>query len=667
MKSQKLARLLPVLAGLGLLYGSPNELIAQTTYTYNGSAWSDGLGTVSGPALGSSNSLVLNAGSFSIGSVYSTATGSVIGNSYNPGQTFTATASGSIQSISVRKLQTGNSGLTFILKIYSSVGGTLLKSVSFSTTSDYIQTIDLGTPLAVTAGTEYYFYIDNNGNPWSFQWARAGGNPYSGGTFVNDGTVDSWFDFWFIAKYVSELQDVTVSNGATLNVPIGSLLAHGDLVVDGSVNLSASSTGYSQLKVDGTVSGTGSVVQNMYVSGTGYHALASSMSGGFGTTSASTGGLYSYNASTGAYDFSPSLSAAGMGYFGLLGTGGFVSGAGTFSVSGTPNTSHTHSLGYASTVASGGSGNGWNLVGNPYTCALDWTAVTKSSGVNNAFYIWNPAISTYDYYVSGVTAPTGTYAGSSIASPYVAPLQAFWVQTTSAGQTLTSTMATAGTVAASPSYYKTLADQLILLVREVGDSSKADALWIKDVASSSSGFDASEDAWKMGNYGGQPSLSIASLDGLMAVNALPVGAGTTVDVQFSAPVAGRKYAMELQVPQGEFNVLLEDRATGTFTDLTTSGYSFTDGVCDGPRFALHLATTALETSNQELGMWSFVGAEGILLHGAPAGTVVQLLSVDGRVLDRAVATEGATRLAKPVAQGMYLLRCAEQTLKILVP
>lgn len=293
--------------------------------------------------------------------------------------------------------------------------------------------------------------------------------------------------------------------------------------------------------------------------------------------------------------------------------------------------------------------------------------MTKSSGVNNAFYIWNPATSTYDYYVSGVTAPTGTYAGSSISSPYIAPLQAFWVQTTSAGQTLTSTMATAGTVAASPSYYKTLADQLILLVREVGDSSKADALWIKDVPSASSGFDASEDAWKMGNYGGQPSLSIASVDGLMAVNALPVGAGTTVDVQFSAPVAGRKYAMELQVPQGEFNVLLEDRATGTFTDLTTSGYSFTDGVCDGPRFALHLATTALETRTQELRMWSFVGAEGILLHGAPAGTVVQLLSVDGRVLDRVVATEGATRLAKPVAQGMYLLRCGEQTLKILVP
>jgi hypothetical protein len=132
-------------------------------------------------------------------------------------------------------------------------------------------------------------------------------------------------------------------------------------------------------------------------------------------------------------------------------------------------------------------------------------------------------------------------------------------------------------------------------------------------------------------------------------------------------VAGRKYAMELQVPQGEFNVLLEDRATGSFTDLSTSGYSFTDVFVDGPRFALHLSSSQLETSDQQLRMWSFVGAEGILLHGAPTGSVVQLLSVDGRVLDRAVATEGATRLARPVAQGMYLLRCGEQTLKILVP
>ena len=173
----------------------------------------------------------------------------------------------------------------------------------------------------------------------------------------------------------------------------------------------------------------------------------------------------------------------------------------------------------------------------------------------------------------------------------------------------------------------------------------------------------------MSNYGGQPSISVATLDGLMAVNALSISAGTTVDVQFSASVVGRKYAMELQVPQGEFNVLLEDRATGTFTDMLASNYSFTDVSFDGPRFALHLASAALATSNEkpEISLWAFVGDAGILVHGASAGLTVQLLSVDGRVLDQVLATDLATRLFKPSAQGMYMLRCGDQTLKILVP
>ena len=45
----------------------------------------------------------------------------------------------------------------------------------------------------------------------------------------------------------------------------------------------------------------------------------------------------------------------------------------------------------------GGSGSGWNLIGNPYTCGLDWSTVSLTN-VNSAFYIWDPATTTYKYY-----------------------------------------------------------------------------------------------------------------------------------------------------------------------------------------------------------------------------------------------------------------------------
>lgn len=671
----KLLRLLPLWAGLGIIGGPSCELWGQTTYTYNGSSWSDGSGAVSGPGFNANSSLSISSGTVSLSPMQQTSNTAAINSRFAIYQTITPLVTAEVKSITIWAETVPSSTYTVVLQLYSGnpVGAnTLMASVSKFTGALEMK-FDLPAGVQVTAGGDYFIrVVHQTVNAW--RWKLGAVNSLSSEVLYlpweSDPPVNTDArSLNFRMDYDFELSNLSLSVGAVLSSTLLPIAVQGNLSNNGQINLSASSGGYSQLKVDGTVSGTGSVVQNMYVSGTGYHALASSMAGGFGTTSASTGGLYSYNASTGAYNFSPSLSAAGTGYFGLLGTGGFISGAGTFSVSGTPNTSHTHSLGYASSVATGGSGNGWNLVGNPYTCALDWTAVTKSLGVNNAFYIWNPVTSTYDYYVNGVAAPTGTYAGSSIASPYIAPLQAFWVQTTSSGQTLTSTMATAGTVAASPSYYKTLADQLILLVREVGDPSKSDALWIKDVASATIGFDSSEDAWKMSNYGGQPSISVATLDGLMAVNALPISAGTTVDVQFSASAVGRKYAMELQVPQGEFNVLLEDRATGTFTDMLASNYSFTDVSFDGPRFALHLASAALATSNEkpEISLWAFVGDAEIMVHGVSAGLTVQLLSIDGRVLDQVLATDLATRFFKPLEQGMYMLRCGDQTLKILVP
>lgn len=463
-------------------------------------------------------------------------------------------------------------------------------------------------------------------------------------------------------------QNMTISSGGSIHAASGAKISvAGDLALGGALNLAADAASYAQFKVDGSISGSGSVVQNMYLTGSGHHALASPMTAGFTTTSGTASALYSYDATTGAYDMSPSTSSAGVGYFGLLGAGGFRTANGTFSITGTPNTSHTHTLGYATTVAAGGSGNGWNLVGNPYTCALDWTAVTKSAGVTNAFYIWNPATSTYDYYVSGVSAPTGTYAGSSIASPYIAPMQAFWVQTTSSGQTLTSTMAASGTVSQAPALYKTLPDQVILVATSLGDSTKADALWIKNVAGATLGFDVAEDAWKMSNYGGQPELATWAAGERLAVNAMDLAGPTSVPVDFRAPASGVKYAVRVEADG--YGAVLEDRLTGAMHPLSQGpavlrSAEWTDEV---PRLVLHLNPFALGQSSAEAPeFWAFATADAVLLHTASAGWA-ELVSLDGRVLDHQRVEQGVTALRRPQVSGVYLVRAGTQTAKIWVP
>ncbi|WP_430812320.1 MULTISPECIES: Ig-like domain-containing protein [unclassified Carboxylicivirga] len=66
---------------------------------------------------------------------------------------------------------------------------------------------------------------------------------------------------------------------------------------------------------------------------------------------------------------------------------------------------------------------GWNLIGNPYTCAIDWRYVGRSSGaVENAFWIYDNQNDNYGAY----NAPLG--AGTNIESPLIPSNHAFWVK-----------------------------------------------------------------------------------------------------------------------------------------------------------------------------------------------------------------------------------------------
>lgn len=74
--------------------------------------------------------------------------------------------------------------------------------------------------------------------------------------------------------------------------------------------------------------------------------------------------------------------------------------------------------------------NGWNLVGNPYPCTIDWATVSAGDRTNldNAIYVWNPANTNnssggYASFVNGVG--TGT---PNAGLQYISSGQAFFVK-----------------------------------------------------------------------------------------------------------------------------------------------------------------------------------------------------------------------------------------------
>ena len=68
--------------------------------------------------------------------------------------------------------------------------------------------------------------------------------------------------------------------------------------------------------------------------------------------------------------------------------------------------------------------DGWNLVGNPYPSQINWANVSKDAGVDDFFYIYDPASGNY---FSEVTPNTGIIATG----------QAFFVQVNTSGQKIT--------------------------------------------------------------------------------------------------------------------------------------------------------------------------------------------------------------------------------------
>ena len=449
------------------------------------------------------------------------------------------------------------------------------------------------------------------------------------------------------ANQTVTMASLDLSGSATLDINEGGALVISGNLTNTSTNpltINASISGYGQLKVNGSINNTGTINHEQYFTG-GWQMVAASMNattasyfGNVGTNAtsgtANTQNLFSWDGTQYVNVANSSASITpGAGYFGYVGTYGFRDNANTtYSFTGTPNTSVTPSLVNLTSIANmtAGSNDGWNLVANPFTCALDWTTITEVN-VNDAFYIFDPSTSGYQ-----------SYSGGGISVGHIAPMQSFWVQANAGSPSLgTLTMSANGTVASAPQLYKTGInfDRLVLRTAALNDSTAVDYTVVSFIENNSDhAYDSDWDARKLYNAGELPNIYSTFNGEEMAVNAINFGPSSTttgsIDISYRAPHVGNTYEISFDKDYMlyRYMVVLEDKKTGTFTNLGESNYQFNFDDTYIDRFVLHFNAQGIgmedlisNAGKATLEAWAYDGA---IHYQANYGGSAELILID---------------------------------------
>jgi hypothetical protein len=214
--------------------------------------------------------------------------------------------------------------------------------------------------------------------------------------------------------------------------------------------------------------------------------------------------------------------------------------------------------------------DGWNLVSNPYPCAIDWDLITTRTGLANAFAITDNGTvpSTTRYY-----DPDFANVDPELLDGQIAIGQGFWVYA-NGSVAPTITFNEAAKVTSTPSYMRSRSVPGFILA--LSNGAMEDRAYVKAVDGAKPEFDKF-DLPKIPNQEGVLSLGILAGENEIAINAVDeVTCGSIFQLRTTGIQPGSyKLSIDSRGNFADYRFILVDKITKNEVVLSDDAYNFT--------------------------------------------------------------------------------------------
>jgi hypothetical protein len=441
--------------------------------------------------------------------------------------------------------------------------------------------------------------------------------------------------------------NLTINPGAGATLNSGKTLSvNGNLVLES--NTTATATG--SLLINGTLSVTGTTTVKRFLSGGAQHFISIPL------TAASIQNLINPGNPGYIFNFIEATSTWNNPweptYQLNLATGYSVNYTNQETISLTSPLNNDAS--YSPTLTR--TGAGWNFVGNPYACPLDWTIASgwTKTNLDNATYIWNNNV--YASYVGGVGANGG--------SKYIPQFQGFFIHASAASPAISIKKAARTQNGNDTLFLKESVANVFRISISNGTLEEETVIYLSSAATPE--FDSESDAYKLFGFNEEaPHIYTRIGNDDYAINGQPLVESLSLPLLVKTSQAGAFTfrATGFESFDGYYFFTLEDKESGIIYDLKQNqelALNLNQGEIND-RFNVRIFKSALGIGDDQLNMIRvYSGDKSVYIEKCPEAEVYVYNMTGEIVASKQFAEASLNKMVLNVPAGIYVVRMMSQ-------